>query len=118
MNKGKELKLCQEISKEFVKCYKKVSGRGPSNIFVKIIDNDIEIHVTLVPSPLEIYIYENFENSEEYLRDMYSRIFQIAKVKFINNLEKNIGLYCEDVLPVKSSCNEEDVIVIKNFKII
>lgn len=62
------------ILQSYVDTIKAVGGRGPRNIYVKIIDTTIEIHFLLVKSQLEEFIMNHFDAPEQYLHEMYSNI--------------------------------------------
>ena len=67
-----------ELEKKVLQAYKKiineVGSRGPKNIYVKVKDKRISIYFSLVKSPLEIFIYDNFEESSKYLMEMHGKI--------------------------------------------
>lgn len=75
----------------YVDTIKSVGGRGPKNIFVKIIGNRVEIHFFLIKSPLEIFIQKNFENPEAYLESMYLEIHNCIKDAVVKNISEKIG---------------------------
>lgn len=83
------------ILSKYVGHIKRVSGRGPKNIHVKIEDEKIMINFALVFSPLEKFIYENLENSTTLLKDLYDRIGSIIIAQFIDELS------CEICHPVE-----------------
>lgn len=84
--------LEKNILKAYMAAIKKVGNRGPSNIYVKIQDNTIQIYFNLLKSPLEIFIYQNFEDSNAYLTDLYWRINQVVLPEFLTELEALIDL--------------------------
>lgn len=75
-----------------------IGGRGPNNILVKKNGHNVEIDFSLLMSPLEKFIYENFEDSENYLTDMYKRIHNIFLRNLLECLKKECALFCEDTL--------------------
>lgn len=83
--------LEKEIMQAYVDTIKSVGGRGPKNIFVKIIGNRVEIHFFLVKSPLEIFIQKHFENPEAYLETMYLEIHNSIKATAVKNISEKIG---------------------------
>lgn len=79
------------ILSKYVGHIKRVSGRGPKNIHVKIENEQILINFALVFSPLEKFIYENLENSSTLLTDLYDRIGSIIIAQFIDELSHEIS---------------------------
>jgi hypothetical protein len=74
MRSNKMNELENKVLQAYKKIINRVGSREPKNIFVKIKDKRISIHFSLVKSPLEVFIYENFEESTKYLMDMHAKI--------------------------------------------
>lgn len=83
--------LEKEILQAYMNTIKSVGGRGPKNIFVKIIGNRVEIHFLLMKSPLELFIQKHFENPEEYLETMYLEVHNCIKDAAVNNISEKTG---------------------------
>ncbi|MBF4692365.1 Na-translocating system protein MpsC family protein [Fusibacter ferrireducens] len=78
------------ILSKYVGHIKRVGGRGPKNIYVKIEDKHIIINFALVFSPLERFVYENLDNASTLLTDLYSRVGGIVIYEFIDELEQEM----------------------------
>ena len=102
------------ILSKYVGHIKRVSGRGPKNIHVKIENEKIHINFALVFSPLEKFIYENLENSASLLTDIYDRIGSIIIAQFIDELSCEISYPVEYVNYLVDIENNKFQVVLKS----
>lgn len=80
----------EKAIKETMKAYVfRIGGRGPRNIHVKKNDRQIVLELRINKSPLELFILQSFEDSQNYLTDMYERIANVVAKGIITELKVN-----------------------------
>ncbi|GAU79147.1 Na-translocating system protein MpsC family protein [Fusibacter sp. 3D3] len=102
------------ILSKYVGHIKRVGGRGPKNIYVKIEDRHITINFALVFSPLEKFVYENLENASTLLTDLYNRVGHIIIPDFIDELSQEMQQPIEYVDYVIDVDNNSFQIILKS----
>ncbi len=83
------------VSQAYKDTVKRIGGRGPRNIYTKILGNRIDIHFWLLKSPFEQFIFENFSDGKELLSGIYGRINEIIKDQAISEIQQQTGLTLE-----------------------
>lgn len=102
------------ILSKYVGHIKRVGGRGPKNIYVKIEDKHIMINFALVFSPLEKFIYENLENATVLLTDLYNRVGGVIIYDFIDELNQEMKQSIEYVDYVIDIDNNKFQVILKS----
>jgi uncharacterized protein YbcI len=67
-----------------IKHIKELTGKGPKNIYVKIIEDKVEIHFWLQKSPLEKYVCDELREGKCLVKDIYQDALQ-HRIKEIQN---------------------------------
>ncbi len=101
------------ILSKYVGHIKKVGGRGPKNIYVKIEDKHIMINFALVFSPLEKFVYENLENATTLLTDLYRRVGHIIIPDLIDELSQEMRQSVEYVDYIVDVENNKFQVILK-----